>query len=430
LLSGAPQTKGIVLATPEFTSRFCCASCGTTGLKEILNFGNMPLAGCFPQQEELDSVPQYPFALVFCPVCSLVQTGGVIDPAILFKDYRYLSSIGLTSHFTELASLLVSRFGLNADSKIVEIGSNDGVFLLPMQELGCAPVGFEPSGNVSKVAQQKGCSIINEYFSSRTAALHFARGTVDLFVAANCFAHINEINDVVAGIRYLLKKDGHAVIEIHDVKSLILGKQYDFAYQEHAYYYSLTSLCHLFRRHGLTIVDFDEIPVHSGSLRIYVSNQNLPLSSKVQSRIDEETTGVACIECFSEFARDVAEHRRELRGMLEEIRATGARVIGYGASGRANVLCNFCEITPDLVEYIVDESPERAGRFIPKVNIPVRGKAYFDQDTNRDVVLIFAWNFSKMIMKKLAGTESRFIIPFPSPHIVEVSAEVDRLCTL
>lgn len=418
------------MATPEFTSRSCCASCGATELKEVLDFGEMPLAGCFPKQEELGSVAQYPFALLFCPQCSLVQTGGVIDPAVLFKDYRYLSSIGLTNHFIELASLLVAKFGLNADAKIVEIGSNDGVFLLPMQELGCAPIGFEPSENVSKVAQQKGCSIIKDYFSSATAAQHFGQGTVDLFVAANCFAHINEINDVVAGIRYLLKKDGHAVIEIHDVKSLVLGKQYDFAYQEHAYYYSLTALCHLFRRHGMTIVDFDEIPVHSGSLRIYVSNQNLPLPRKIRSRLDEEATGVACLDCFSEFAREVAEHRRELRSMLQEIRAIGARVIGYGASGRANVLCNFCEITPELVEYIVDESPERAGRYIPKVNIPIRDKAYFDRDQNRDFVLIFAWNFSKMIIKKLASTESRFIVPFPSPHHVSAVEEVDRLCTL
>lgn len=361
-----------------------------------------------------------------------MQAGGVVDPDILFKDYRYLSSVGLKEHFTDLATALKERYSLDKNSLVVEMGSNDGVFLAPMQKLDVTVQGFEPSDNVSAIARGRGCHIIHDYFSQATAASHFERNTVDLFVATNCFAHVDGLNDIVAGIEYLLKPGGHALIEVHDVKNIVAETQYDFVYLEHSFYYSLTSLNHLFQRHGLHVVDFEDIAVHGGSLRVHVARTKAPVSPAVSLRMkaEKEDKGVATWDAYEAFADAALTHRRSLQEKLKEYRGQGLRVVGYGASGRANVLCNFCNITPDLVEYVVDESPERAGRFIPGMRIPIRTKAEFDADRPPDVVLLLAWNYSKMIMEKLQGKGFRYLVPFPEPFEVTNITDLERIQSL
>ena len=413
-----------------FTPRTHCAACGSSVLKPIIDYGCVPLAGCFPAREELETVEAYPLALLFCPGCKLVQTDGTIDPDLLFKDYRYLSSVGLSRHFSDVANYLHQRLELSSAHKVVEIGSNDGVFLAPMMQLGCDVVGFEPSSNVSRIARDRGCTVINEYFSIASARQHLARASVDLFFAANCFAHIDDINGIVEAIRYVLRPTGTAVIEVHDVSRLVDELQYDFVYQEHAYYYSLTSLSNLFAAHGMTLVDFEEIPVHSGSLRVYVRNQLEATPPSVQHRLDQEAIRAASWEYYAAFADDVRRHRNRLMELVRGIKGDGYRIVGYGASGRANVTCNFCGIGTDLVDYIVDESPERYGRYVPGQGIPIEPKAVFDDDDAVDYVLIFAWNFSKMIMHKLEARKLKFIIPFPEPHVVESISSLQRLNSL
>lgn len=390
----------------------------------------MPLAGCFPKKEELDGVATYPLALLYCPACQLVQANGTIDPNVLFKDYRYLSSVGLSKHFRDVALHLQKRFALSPQHRIVEIGSNDGVFLVPMMELGCDIVGFEPSTNVSKVARERGCNIINVFFSVETARQHIAEGSIDLFFAANCFAHIDHINSIVQAMRYILKQGGHAVIEVHYVKRLVEELQYDFVYHEHAYYYSVTALSNLFAANGMTLIEYEEFPVHSGSIRIYVRNQEEAIPTPVQKRIDEEKDGVANWDCYKTYALDVQHHKEELMQLLQGIKEDRHRIVGYGASGRANVLCNFCGMGTNLVDYIVDESPERYDRYIPIQNIPIKKKEYFDDDDGITYVLIFAWNYSKMIMDKLKDRKLKFIIPFPKPYIVESIADVKDMRSL
>ena len=414
----------------SFTLRKTCASCGSSELQEIIDYGQIPLAGCFPKEMELDSVETYPFALLYCASCTLVQANGTVDPDLLFKDYRYLSSVGLSGHFNDLASHVHEHFGLTRDSRIVEIGANDGVFLVPMMELGHDIVGFEPSDNVSRIATERGCRIFNEYFSLASATKHLEAHSVDLLVACNCFAHIDGINDVVQGISHALRPEGHAVIEVHYVKSLVEELQYDFAYHEHIYYYSVTALSNLFARHGMTVVDFEEIPVHSGSLRVYVRNEAVEVPSKVSECMDAEAQGVAAWDCYTSYARDVLLHKQQLMELLRSLKAKALRVVGYGASGRANVLCNFCGIDSSLVDYIVDESPERYDRFIPVRNIPIKRKEYFDSDSSIDYVLILAWNYSKAIIRKLQDRDFRFIIPFPQPREVHDIEDVDEMISL
>ncbi len=414
----------------SFTPRIECASCGSLEIQPFIDYGNIPLAGYFPKKDELERTEKYPLALLYCSFCHLVQTNGMVSPEILFKDYRYLSSVGLSEYFRGVAQHLQKRFALSPKHRIVEIGSNDGVFLAPMMEIGCDIIGYEPSANVSKIAQERGCNIINDYFSVETARQHFDEGEIDLLFAANCFAHIDNIKSIVHGMKYLLKPGGHAVIEVHYVRSLVDELQYDFVYHEHAYYYSVTSLSNLFARNGMTLIEFEEIPVHSGSLRIYVRNQKEPIPAGVQERLDEELGDVASWDHYGTFAQGVNRHKEDLMRLLRSIKDDGRRIVGYGASGRANVLCNFCGIGTDLVDYIVDESPERYGRYIPNQNIPIKKKEYFNEDNGITYVLIFAWNFTKMIMDKLKDRNLNFIIPFPEPHIVQSITQVQDMHSL
>jgi SAM-dependent methyltransferase len=414
-----------------YKKRHECAICkGTDSLNTIIKYGEVPLAGDFPREEDFDSEEKFNMDLLFCDNCCLLQTDSIIDGEKLFKDYRYMSSIGLSNHFTQVAGYLKETFSLDENSHILEIGSNDGVLLKPLQDLGLNPIGVEPATNINNIATEKGCSSINDFFSVVTAKKHFEESSFDLAVSNNCFAHIDDIHSIVRGVKYVLKDGGHFVIEVHYVKNLIQQLQYDNIYHEHLYYYSLNSLKNLFDQHGMTIVDYQEIPIHSGSIRVTVCNQELEVNEKVKERLEHETEiGLTSIDFFKKFSDDVYAHIEAIRGELVKLKNDGYRVVGYGASGRANMLCNLGNITTDLVEYIVDESPERCGRYIAGKHIPIVSKEHLLED-KPDYIMIFAWNFSRMIIDKLEGNGFKYMIGFPTLQIVEKSSDIKNLVTI
>ncbi len=217
----------------EYKKRSSCACCGNTSLKNVISFGEVPLAGNFPKKEELPTVKKYELSLMFCESCALLQTDSIIDSDTLFKDYRYMSSIGLSNHFTSVASLYKNRFNLDNKSNVLEIGSNDGVLLKPFDDLGINAVGVEPATNIHEVAKLKGCNSINDYFGAQSVKKYFKQGQFDLVVANNCFAHIDDIHSIVEGVNYCISDNGHFVIEVHYLKNLIEGFQFDFIYHEH-----------------------------------------------------------------------------------------------------------------------------------------------------------------------------------------------------
>ena len=397
-----------------------CGICGNKKLDTIIEYNEIPLAGDFPSKDELSIERKYDMNLQFCDECTLLQTNSVIDAKTLFLDYRYMSSIGLTKHFTGVANFLKERFNLSESSKIVEIGSNDGVLLKPLQDLGLKPIGFEPAINISQIAKDKGCEVINDFFNEENGVKYIGENCVDLMVSNNCFAHIDDIHSIVKGVNRLLKKDGHFVIEVHYVKNLIEQLQYDNSYHEHIYYYSLTALNILFSKFGMTIVDFEEIPIHAGSIRVMVKNSFEAKTDKVMNKLNEEhTLGLTELPYFQQFATNVKNHIKMINDEIVNLKKEGYKIVGYGASGRANMLCNLCNLTPDLIDYIVDESPERCGRYIAGKHIPIVSKEHLLNDTIKpDYVFIFAWNFSKMIIEKLEGNNFKYIIGFPHLQIV------------
>ena len=407
----------------SYKKRTECAVCRNKELKTIMKYGEVPLAGYFPS--DLDTVMDFTYNmdLVYCESCTLVQTDSMVDASVLFEDYRYMSSIGLTGHFNSVAKMLVNDYN---PKDVLEIGSNDGVLLLPLQELGVNAVGVDPASNVVDVAIEKGCNVYKDYFSEEFVKQNSLENSFDMIVSNNCFAHIDDIHSIVRGAKLALKADGRMSIEVHYIKDLINKTQYETVYHEHLYYYSVTALNNLFKQYGMTIERVDFIPIHGGSIRVIVNNQDLESSNQINKILSEERElGLTSFNHFKHFGDISVEHINSVKNTISRLKNSGAKIAGYGASGRGNIFCKLCNLTPDLIDYIVDESPERMWRFTPNTGIPILPKS--ELENNRpDYIFIFAWNYSKMIIDKLKGQGFKFIIAFPELVIVEDSKELDE----
>ncbi len=398
-----------------YNKRISCASCGGHSFETILNLGDVPLAGYFPNKDELKIQSKYPLSLLVCNDCKLVQTDSVINPKLLFEDYRYLSSVGLSNHFEGVADLLNERYNVR-DKKILEIGCNDGVLLEPLKKLGALVEGVDPATNVVELAKNKGLQVYNDFFDETTFGDDKFKSKYDLVISNNTFAHIIDVQSVIRGIHHVLKPSGDFIFEVHYLKSLIDGKQWDNVYHEHIFYYSITALRNLFRRHDMTLVDFDEIPIHSGSIRVTVRNQNTYESQKVSDRIELESKTIGNVSHLKKYGEDVKKHISEFNETIEKL-SRKYTIAGYGASGRANMFCNLTNINKDIVKFIVDESPERCGRYIANTEIPIVSPSAL-KDTYVDLIIIFAWNYSKMIMDKTTLDFCRYLVAFPTVQVV------------
>jgi len=413
--------------SPNYTIRKTCRICKSEDLKPFLEFGKMPLAGGFIRKEDLSKQNLYPLTVVFCQRCKETQILETISPEILFKDYRYTSSTTttLSNHFKNYAKTMNDRF-LNKESLVVEFGSNDGVLLEPFADMGIKAIGVEPARNIAKLARQKGCEVINEFFNSNTA--NFIKnkyGEASLICANNVFAHIDDIHEPMKGINLLLKPDGVFVFEVHYLMDLLDQFQFDVIYHEHLMYHSLISISHLLHSFDMEIFDALRIPIHAGSIRIYAQNKNKG-KHDVKPIVDdliklEKTKNLDQLSTLIRFSEDIFKKRNAFIKLISDLKLKGKRIIGYGASGRATVHINFCKFGTEIIEYVIDESFERQGRFIPGMQIPIITPHNFKND-NPDYAILFAYNYFDEVMNKekdFIERGGRFIVPLPEPKIIE-----------
>jgi len=411
-----------------YTKRKYCAGCDDTDFLSVLSLGEVPLAGVFPLKEELEIENKYPLNLLFCKKCSLVQTDSFIEPQILFEDYRYISSVGLSKHFEDVAKSLDDKYDVE-ELNILEIGCNDGVLLEPLSKLGANVEGVDPAKNIVKLAKDKGLNVYEEYFNDETFGGEEFKSKYDLVLSNNTFAHIPDIQSVVRGIKHVLKPGGDFIFEVHYLQSLIGGKQWDNIYHEHIYYHSITGLDNLFQKYGMTIVDFEEIPIHSGSIRVTVTKgssytgiwyPNKP--QKVLDRIELESKTISNVEYLRSYGEDVRNHITNFNNTIEDLQKNHT-IAGYGASGRANMFCNLTDLNSDIVKFIVDESPERCGRYIANTDIPIVDVETL-KNSDVDLLIIFAWNYSKMIIEKTQFKKFKYLVAFPTIQIVDTYEEL------
>jgi SAM-dependent methyltransferase len=395
-----------------YTKRTECASCSNPNLHTIYDFGKVPLAGFFPTQQEKDILSSYPLKFQICNNCSLVQTDSIIDANILFKDYRYISSIGMQNHFNQYTEWLITKENITPNTKILEFGCNDGPLLWALKEKGINATGIDPASNIIKLGKDKGLDIIEDFFNAETSIKNNWISKYDYILSSNSFAHITDIQSVVKGVKLALKPKGKFIVEVQYLVDLIDKFQFDFIYHEHLYYYTLTSLNNLLLPHGLCIIDFERIPIHSGSIRVIIGKcQEHKVKSKVYRQIQNEKSHVN----LDDFGLKIQKSLTKLRSFFEGFKSN--TIIGYGASGRANMLVNTLKLTTKNLKCIIDESPERYNRYIANQEIPIIPLEKLD--IKPDYIFILAWNFAQPIMQKTKHLKIPYIIPFPELRIIQ-----------
>jgi predicted RNA methylase len=398
--------------TDIYKKRSCCASCSSEKLKTILNLNNVPLAGFFPKKEEINNVVTFPLELQICEDCKLVQTDSVINPDVLFRDYRYLSSIGLSKYFSGVANELNEKYDIKGKD-ILEFGCNDGVLLKPLSDLGANAIGIDPSVNVSQIARNKGLNVITDYFNFVNFGNKEWENRFDIIISNNTFAHIIDITNTAKAVGHCLKDGGRFIFEVHYLKNLIDELQWDNIYHEHIYYYSVTALKNMLNKYGMSIVDVEKRDIHSGSIRITAEKSNAAMPEKVIDIIKEESTTICDLNFLDQFQNNVLKHISDFKEEIKKAKDSGLTIAGYGASGRANMFCNITGLDSSFIEFIVDESPERCGRYIANTDIPIVGIETL-KEKDVDILIIFAWNYSKMIVEKTGFKEFNYMIAFPS----------------
>lgn len=402
-----------------------CRSCGSASLVPTLDLGVTPLADRLMNDKTvLEPEPVCPLTVVTCRDCSLVQILETVDPAILFgADYPYYSSVseGLLRHFAGTVVAARKHRPVNESSLVVELASNDGYLLKNYVQDGIPVLGIDPAPGPVEVARTRGVNTLQAFFTRELAAQLAAAGQrADIVHANNVLAHVADTNGFVAGIALLLKDDGMAVIECPYVRDLVDHCEFDTIYHQHLCYFSVTALDALFRRHGLTLVDIERVPIHGGSLRLFVARQGSPSAAVRTILAEERELGVDTPAYYENFAGRVRTLRARLRELVEGLKADGARIVGYGAAAKACTLLAYTGIGAGFLECLVDKSTFKQGWYFPGNRLPVRSPDYL-LETQPDYTLILPWNFAEEIMAQQSEYRRRggkFIVPVPEPVIV------------
>ncbi len=418
----APElTKGTLMKPHDAK----CRSCNAKDLEIFLDLGVKPPSDRILTKEMLNQKEAfYPLEVAFCPHCSLVQILGTLPPEELFTEgYEYYSSFipALLKHSRENVLEIINSRQLGEENLVVELASNDGYLLKNYVAAGIPVMGIDPAPGQVKAATEEGVPTIRAFFTKELAVRLRDEGKrADVVHANNVLAHVADTNGFVEGIHILLKDEGVAVIEVPYIGELIDHCEFDTIYHEHLCYFSVTALDHLFRRHSLFLNDVKRIPIHGGSLRLYVEKTE-SVSKEVEKLLGEEAMRkMNTIVYYRDFAQRVEKLKADLALLLRSIKNRGKRIAAYGAAAKGTMLINYVDLGTDLIEFVVDRNTHKHGKYMPGKHIPI-----FDTDRLvreiPDYVLILAWNFADEIMQqqeayRLKG--GRFIIPVPEPRIV------------
>ncbi len=406
-----------------------CRFCGGAELATFADLGMSPLCNTLIAPDALDAMePFFPLHARVCAACFLVQVQEFAAPESIFGEYAYFSSYAdsWVEHARRYASAMRERFGLNEQSLVVELASNDGYLLQHFLAASVPVLGIEPAANVAKVARDKGVRTdVSFHGTANAARIVEAYGRADLLLGNNVLAHVPDLNDFVAGMKVLLKADGVATLEFPHLLQLMQHNQFDTIYHEHFSYFSFLTAEKVFAAHDLTLFDVEELPTHGGSIRVYARHTE-DLSKPVGARVGdlrarERRLGFERLDTYLGFEERVKATKRDILEFLIGLKRAGKRVVGYGAPGKGNTLLNYCGIRTDFLDYTVDRNPYKQGKFTPGARIAIHSPAMIAR-TRPDYLFILPWNLREEITAQMAFVREwgcRFVVPIPTPQIID-----------
>ncbi|MFC9994986.1 methyltransferase domain-containing protein [Nocardia sp. NPDC127526] len=401
-----------------------CRLCESSSLISILDLGATPPCEKFLTASELDlPEPTYPLHLRLCENCLLLQIPALITPEETFTEYAYFSSFSdsWVRHAEHFVKQAIARLGMKDSSFMIEVASNDGYLLQHAVAAGIPCLGVEPSVNVGAAAREKGVPTVTAFLDERLAAeIRAEHGPADLVVANNVYAHIPDLLGFTRSLRALLADDGWLSIEVHHALNLVALGQFDTIYHEHFQYYTVLSAQRALATAGLVVVDVELLGTHGGSLRLWARPEGVAEPSERVAEVLrlEAEAGLHEVSGYLELRPRTERVRQDLLRFLLDARASGKRVVGYGAPGKGNTLLNYCGIRTDLLEYTVDRNPYKHGRFTPGTRIPIHSPERIDAD-KPDVVVVLPWNLESEITAQLAHVLDRggeLVYPLPTLH--------------
>ncbi len=391
-----------------------CRVCGSKTLTKVISLGLSPLANDFKSTIEDEIL--VPLQMDYCNECHNCQLSCVVPPQKMFTDYAYVSSTAASfrKHFSDAAEKYIQEFNLTKDSIVIDIGSNDGVFLGPLKDKGIQVIGFEPAKNIAKIANEKGIRTINEYFSSHhlpelkwsappVTVGQQAFGKVDLITASNVFAHTNHIELMVKSAFDLLKEDGTFIIEVQYVLDTIKDLTFDNIYHEHVQYWNIKSLERFFNNLNLMIYKVEHINTHGGSIRVYIKRASDKLYEDIQPSLfkfieQERNVGLYDYKTYRDFGKNIVEVKKNVIENIKKLKASWMVIAIYGAPAKATTALNYFGLNSTHISYAIEDNALKVGKYIPGTGIPIKSKEYCNE-VLPNIIIVMAWNFFEEIKK-------------------------------
>ena len=404
-----------------------CRFCGASLKHSFADLGMSPLANSNVEPDRLNQMePFYPLHAFVCEQCFLVQLEEFETPKHIFSEYVYFSSFSdsWVQHAKNYVEMIVERLSLNQRSQVVEIASNDGYLLQFFVASGIPVLGIEPAANVASRAVEKGVSTLVKFFGTVTAKELVADGMrADLIIGNNVLAHVPALNDFVEGLKILLSHKGVVTMEFPHLLRLMEEQQFDTIYHEHFSYFSFITVNKVFAHHGLTIFDVEELVTHGGSLRVYArhtGDESKAVRSRVTSLLErEDNARLTSLGPYLAFTEQVKATKRDLLRFLINAKEDGKSIVAYSAPAKGNTLLNYCGIRSDFIDYVVDRSPYKQGRFLPGTHVPIYHPDRVNE-TKPDYLLLLAWNLRDEIMSQMTHVREwrcSFVTPIPRVRV-------------
>ncbi len=386
-----------------------CRVCKSGQLRPIFNLKNQPLANNLSSKID-QKVKLYPLKLMFCKRCKNAQLSIVVNNKKLFGNYFYKSSISSTleKHFSKAANTYIKKFKLNKLSKILDIGSNDGIGLIPFKKKKIKNLyGVEPAKNLYKITKKLNIKTYNSFLNQKIASKNLNK--FDLIMASNVFAHVDKIEYLAKNTFKMLKRRGVFVIEVQYFPRMLIDGSFDNIYHEHVNYWCLSSLINFFNLINATVFDAEMINTHGGSIRIYVkknSNQYLRITRNINLILKyEKQIGIGKMKTFKKFKKKIIIRKLKMKKIVKNLYLKKKNIIGYGAPAKASTLINYFKIDK-FFNYIIDDNPLKNQKYIPNTKIKIINNLEgFDVDT----ILVFAWNYYDEIKKKNKRLAKNFL---------------------